>query len=255
MTEHGFSDEILMAFADGELSPGESEPIERALEMDETLALRVEAFMNTRLKSQEALKPLLDEAVPEALHRQVEGLITADAERAENVVPFPQHRPVAPVSTPRWAVPLAASVALVVGVASGYWLGLTDPDGRDGLQAANLGSPGVVQALREVASGKEKDLDSNERFRAIASYKDTNGDLCREFEVDHPDNSTVVAVACNIENTWKVQFTVVAGQNTEGYAPASSLEALNAYLTAVGASDPLSEAAERSALQALKPQN
>ncbi|MEM1199900.1 MAG: anti-sigma factor [Pseudomonadota bacterium] len=253
MTEHTFSDETLMAFADGELSADESEAVERAMEADEALALRVEAFMETRLKSQDALKPLLDEPVPEALRQKVEGLVAGTAEQAENVVPFPQNRPSAPVSTPRWAVPLAASVALVAGVAGGYWLGLTEPGGTSGLQAANLGSPGVVQALHEVASGKQKDLGNNERFRAIASYKDTNGDLCREFELDHPDKSTVVAVACNIQKTWKVQFTVVAAQNTEGYAPASSLEALNAYLTAVGASDPLSQAAERGALEALKP--
>ncbi|MEM9107199.1 MAG: anti-sigma factor, partial [Pseudomonadota bacterium] len=85
--------------------------------------------------------------------------------------------------------------------------------------------------------------------RAIASYRDAVETLCREFEVDRTDNSTIVAVACRADTQWEYRFTVVAGQTNSGYAPASSLEALDAYLNAVGASDPLSPEDEAAALQ------
>jgi hypothetical protein len=60
-----------------------------------------------------------------------------------------------------------------------------------------------------------------------------------------------VAVACHGGGAWDVPFTVAAGQADGGYAPASSLEALDAYLAAVGAGPPLEPAAEREALSAV----
>ena len=86
----------------------------------------------------------------------------------------------------------------------------------------------------------------------IASFRDVDDQLCREFEIDRPDRTTFVSVACRAGGTWSVQFTVAAAsQNDSGYAPASSLEALDAYLQAVGAGEPLSEAAEKAALDGL----
>ena len=112
--------------------------------------------------------------------------------------------------------------------------------------------PAIVTALGTVASGDEQDLGSEGRFRAIASYRDAGGSLCREFEVDHTDQTTIVAIACRPDTQWEYRFTVVAGQNNSGYAPASSLEALDAYLTAVGAGEPLSPEAEAATLKSLQ---
>ncbi len=252
MTEHSFSDETLMAFADGELSPDEQAAVERAMETDEALALKVAGFLESRIQSQTALKPLLDEAVPDALSKSVQGLVDQQAADEANVVAFPGKRQAAAMGTPRWALPMAASVALVAGALGGYLAGLSESGSPSGLKMADLSQPAITQALTTVASGKETSLGSSERFRAIATFKDDSGDLCREFEVDHADKSTVVAVACHVEKTWQVQFTVVAAQNSQGYAPASSHEALNAYLSAVGVSEPMSEESEKSALEALR---
>jgi hypothetical protein len=80
----------------------------------------------------------------------------------------------------------------------------------------------------------------DDRFRAIATFRVDGGGLCREFEVDHADASSVVAVACRVDDEWRVTFTVASAATTEGYAPVSSLEALEGYLAAVGAAPPLS---------------
>ncbi|WP_136658864.1 zf-HC2 domain-containing protein [Nitratireductor sp. XY-223] len=243
MTQERFSDETLMAFADGELPPEEREAVERALENDPALGERVAAFLDSRMRAQDALKPLLDEPVPEALAARVSGMIGEQS----NVTAFRQRQAGAPAR--RWALPLAASVALVAGALGGYLAGISGPDTESGLRMADLSQPGIVTALNSVASGAETGLAAGERFRAIASYRDADNTLCREFEVDHADGSTVVAVACLPDGTWELQFTVVAQQNSSGYAPASSLEALDAYLSAVGAGAPMSAEEEEAALR------
>ena len=77
MTEETFSDEMLMRFADGELDPATAARIEQAMETDDGLVARVAAFIETRAQAQAALKPLLDEPVPEKLVAAVERMIEA----------------------------------------------------------------------------------------------------------------------------------------------------------------------------------
>ncbi|WP_419910876.1 anti-sigma factor family protein [Hoeflea sp.] len=247
MNKGQFTDEVLMAFADGELQPEEREAIEHAMESDDALAARVATFLDSRMKAQDALKPLLDEPVPEALTARVSAMV----DNSSNVTALRQPTPAARLPGRGWALPLAASVALVAGALGGYLAGISGTGQTNGLRMADLAQPGISTALNTVASGAETDLSAGERFRAIASYRDSDGTFCREFEVDHTDGSTVVAVACRPGATWDLQFTVIAQQNSSGYAPASSLEALEAYLSAVGAGAPMEADEENSILQSI----
>lgn len=248
MTEQRFSDEELMAFADGELDPEKQAAVEQAIETDEDVAARVATFMESGALARDSLQPLLEEAVPASLAAKVDAMVDPQS----NVTAFPGPARVAPQARQRWALPLAASIALVAGAIGGYLVGSPSQTAPGGLQMADLAQPGIVSALNSVASGAESDLADGDRFRAIASYRGTDGALCREFEVDHTDNTTVVGVACRPGDRWELQFTVVAGQNTSGYAPASSLEALDAYLTAVGAGQPLSAEDEAGLLRSIR---
>ena len=63
MSDTEFSDEILMAFADGELDEETMRRVEAALETDDELMARIAMFMETRAAASEALKPVLDEPV------------------------------------------------------------------------------------------------------------------------------------------------------------------------------------------------
>jgi hypothetical protein len=99
-----------------------------------------------------------------------------------------------------------------------------------------------------VPAGQEIALAAGGRFRAIATFRDDNGDLCREFELDSADRSTVVSVACNTAGEWRVSFAVTAPGDAGGYAPASSTEALDAYLRAIEAGEPLTSEEEAEAL-------
>ncbi len=259
MSKTHFDDETLMAFADGELDDEMRLAVERAMETDDAIAARVALFAETGALSKQALGPLAAMPVPEALQADVKAMIESeapasdDASRKDNVIPLartPWH-----ASPARWAMPLAASVALVIGGLAGFTIA-NAPGGGDvaGLQIAQFDQPGLLDALQAVPSGSEITLSpSGDRLRMIATFRDADDGLCREFEIDRGDRSTFVSVACRLTDTWDVQFAVAAASSSaDGYAPASSLEALDAYLSAIGAGDPLSEADETAALAALE---
>ncbi len=260
---HKFDDETLMAFADGELDEETRQAVEKALDSDEDLAQRVSVFRQTATLSKQALEPILHQPVPEALRASITKMmeetaepVTEAAEPAnETVVPFkPPPAKAPPRRVTSWIAPLAASITLIVGGLAGYLVGQqTGSEDTGGLTAARFDQPGLTQALQTVASGQEITLDSTgDRLRVIASYLDADDGLCREFEIDQPDRTTFVSVACHAGSSWNVQFTVAAAsQSDSGYAPASSLEALDAYLQAVGAGEVLSEEAEQQALNRL----
>ena len=252
MTEETFSDEMLMRFADGELDPATAARIEQAMETNDSLVARVAAFIETRAQAQAALKPLLDEPVPEKLVTAVEQMIEAkragDKPGTAQVLPFGSGR-VAARPTPRWMLPIAASLAAVIGGLAGYWAANTDERAQGGLWVAGVIRPALGEALATVESGKEIRLAGiSDRFRAIATFRNEAGDLCREFEVDLADRSTVMSVACRSGDEWRVSFAVVAPGDAGGYAPASSTEALDAYLSAIEAGAPMSAEEELQAL-------
>lgn len=260
MTDPIFDDETLMAFADGELDAQTSAAVEEAMRDNEQLIARIGLFMETRKLSSEAMAPLLDVSVPDDLTAKVTKMLDppADGETSrDNVVSFKAAPPPRrqPVVSP-WMTALAASVALVAGGVIGFAVGnLPGDDTRSAIQVAQFDQPNLANALDTTLSGVEIRLPaSGDRFRVIASYHDEDKTLCREFEVDQDDGTTFVSVACKTGTGWKVNFTVAASsQSDNGYAPASSLESLDAYLTAIGAGTPLGEADEAAVLKGLKP--
>lgn len=239
-------DETLMAYADGELEPAAAASVERALAADPRLAARVDLFRRTReavaLDARRAPAP----PVPEALVARVRELAAdAPATPAPNVLPFRAAPP-----APRWQLPLAASIALAIGLGAGFLAG-RDRVPVSGLQIAALADPAVGTALGIVRSGERTMLADGSEIEAIASFRGRDGELCREFEHGRTGR-TVVAVACREAGGWNVRFAVAtpAAPGT-GYAPASSLETLDAYLTSTEAGQPLSPEEEAAALAGL----
>lgn len=256
MTGTDISDELLMRFADGELDAETSAEIERAMETDDELVARVALFIETRHAAKTAMKPLLEEPLPAELKAVVERMV-ADQVTAQNasgatVLPF-QPRSANDRRASRWLAPMAASLAAVIAGIGGYWLGRGTEPVPSGLLPLAVGSPALDAALVSVLSGEERQLqNSNQRFRAIATFRDSARALCREFELDSVDRSTVVSVACRTGAEWHVTFAVVAPGDSGGYAPASSTETLDAYLSAIDAGPPLETAEEAKALSDLR---
>ncbi len=250
-----FSDEILMRFADGELDAEMTAKVGQALESDDALVARLAVFIETRVQAHATLTPLLDEPVPFTLAASVQRMIEAkragERPEASSVIPFGS-RTANRSWRQHWVLPIAASLAVAVGGLAGYLA--ADRTGREGgLLVAGINSPALRQALASVVSGAQVNLaGSEERFRVIGTFRNDAQDLCREFEVDSPDSSTVISVACHLNGDWQVNFAVVAPGDSSGYAPASSTEALDAYLAAIDAGAPMPAEEELRALDALR---
>jgi hypothetical protein len=251
MTAMAITDETLMAYADGVLDAEAAHEVERALAEDEALAARVAALADARRAVRAAYGNA--DPVPEPLLRKVEALAEADAARraamaSGMVVDLASRRRPAP----RWQLPLAASVALAAGGLAG-WFAAQQARAPAVSAIAGLGDPALVEALGSVASGERVALPGGAGFAAIASFRDGDGTFCREFEYDPDANRTIVAVACRAAEGWEVRLAVAAPAVGDGdYAPASSLDTLEAFLAATGAGPALSAEEERAALERLR---
>ncbi|MBY5556719.1 hypothetical protein HFO41_27450 [Rhizobium leguminosarum] len=240
MSKKDFDDETLMAFADGELDETQSRALEEALASNEALCERLAVFLDSRQLVGDALKPLIDEPVPEALLASVRRM--ADEVRhqkpQDNVVSF---RPKQQQQTMRrWLVPVAASlVAIMTGVV-GFALGRVNPP------ASNSGAEIAAVLDREV-SGRDVTLSSPETvLHVVASFRDERGELCREYELKQPKSSTLT-VACRQNGAWATRLALTSAK-ADGYVPASSQETIDAYLASIQAGEPLSPEEEREVL-------
>ncbi len=247
----GISDEMLMAYADGELTASEAADVERAMAEDETLAERAAVFADSRTALKRAFGAA--PAVSADLEARIRAMAEADAASRQapvsqgNVIDLASRRRVVPF----WQMPAAAAIALAIGAGS-VWLVTDGGRTMGGLEIAGLTDPSITDALTTLPSGDRLDLGGGMSLSAIATFQDGNGALCREFEHVRGGADRVVAVACRAGEAWDIRFAIAAAApDAAGYSPASSLETLDAYLTATEAGAPLSAEDEAVALGAL----
>ena len=253
MHEEKFTDEVLMAYADGELDAQTRRQVDDAIKRDARLAERVELFVKTRALLAGTLGTA-NVSVPgdlEARVRQMAGAAEAEDAAGADVVPFaPRSALVRTPSAPRFILPIAASLALVAGGVLGY-MAAGQPERATGIDIAGLAGERIVEALNTSPSGKTIELGREARFEAIATYRDGANALCREFEVS-AGGASHVAVACQGDGTWQLRFAASQTDAGGAFVPASSMEALDAFLGASGAGTPLSADEEREALSSLR---
>lgn len=242
-----FDDITLMAYADGALDAETAREVARAEAADPAIATRIAAFRDSRA----AFAGMAPEPVPAALNASVAALIAAaraEEAGATNVVPLARRSSAAPRALPLWQGAVAAGLALVVGLTAGAWL---RPQGAaPGLDMAILADPGLAEALDTVASGARQVLPSGGTLSPIGTFTTAEGEVCREFEYDGTDGGTIVSVACRDDGAWDMRLAIAASAGADSYAPASSLDTLDAWLTATGAGAPLGPEEEAAVLAA-----
>ncbi|MGL4321652.1 MAG: hypothetical protein ACRCS3_12385, partial [Paracoccaceae bacterium] len=241
--------------ADGMLSPEEAAKVEQAIAEDEYLAEKVAAFADSRTLAKRALGTA--PPVSDKLTATIRAMAEAEAEAARprasaQVVDLASRRR----TVPFWQLPIAASVALAIGL-SGGWFAKPQSSkagvNTGGIAVAVIDDAALTKALAEVKSGTRTQIGTDAGFTAIASFRDGDGQLCREFEHDRAGGDAVVAVACRGDDTWSVRFAVASvATGDAGYVPASSLETLDTWLSAIEASAPMSDDQEAAALADLQ---
>jgi hypothetical protein len=224
------SDEMLMAFVDGEVDAATADDIRRSIAGDPVLAERAAKFEMARDAVRTAYAGIRAQPVPEALVASILG------HRSASAPAFPRRRVF------QAALPLAASIAILFGM-SGYWYGQQAAPAAD-----PFGNQAIAEALGATASGGRNTIRigaTEADFTTLATYR-VDGGLCRTFEVSGADLQTTRGVGCNRGADWTVDLTV-AQAGGDSYAPASDagLGSIDAFLDALEAQGPLSAEEEQ----------
>jgi len=239
-----FSDETLMAYADGELDDAARADIERALRADPALAERVAQHQALRSDVFAAFAPILEEPVPPALTAtalpdKVADLNAARAARAASASAASTAR--------RWSWPEWGAIAatLAVGVLAGH----TMLGGGDAtLAVAARGADGKLVAQGQLASALSQQLAADQGAVHIGvSFAAKDGSLCRSFTMDG-----TAGLACRSNGQWQLPVMAESAAGAAGdyrqagsAMPSAVLDAIDARI----AGQTLDAQAEQTARQ------
>ena len=260
------SDEDLVAFADDELDEVRRAAVAAALNDDPEAAAKVAELRATALLARKAFDAPIREPVPDRLLAAI-GLIEAArddedgmAETGAEVVPLmPRRRPRADAprgAVRRWALPLAASVALVVGVGAGLGVsGLPFGNDRDMAVAGLERWPSVAIVLEQTPGlttvQAEGAGDQPVEVTPMVTFRDDLDRFCREFQaVPSEGGAAIHGIACRTgDQNWQPTVLVTLPPPAEGdiFAPAS--DPIDALRDVLIGNRGLNEADEQEAIE------
>jgi len=218
-------DDLLMAYADGELDEVSRARVERAIAEDPALRGRLDQQRRLRATLAAHYGPTAEEAVPERLRAMLETNVVA-------LAPRPRPRPL-------WQSLTALAASLVLGLAIGR--AVLTPAGPIGMTNGTLVAQGrLAEALdSQLASTQPADAAT----RIGISFAATDGRLCRTFE-----NASVSGLACHGDSGWELRMAAVAGSGPRGdYRQAGSDAEVLAAAQEMMAGEALDAAGERRA--------
>ncbi|WP_417659214.1 hypothetical protein [Pseudidiomarina sp.] len=229
-----FIDDVkLSAFLDNELEPSEAEAIRAQLEIDDTLAERLSALAMVDLQVGERLDAQLQQPIPAHIYALLE-----EPAEAPNVVSMGRWQQVR--NALKEHVAMAAGVALMVGFGFGQWLpGSTDSGVNHD----------VAFALETQPSGIPYQLDADTTLTAQLTFKDDQGDYCRQYQLTQAQQTTV-AIQCRRSEQWHeiASVRMVTQANNATYQTASGQHVLDPLLDQMMRSAPLTPAQEKAKL-------
>jgi hypothetical protein len=213
------TDEILMAYVDGEVGSKEAKDIRKAMESDPEVLQRVEMFR----ESSAMLKGVYDEPMQE---RVAERLIdTVDDFRSRISVPPLIERVLTFLHMPpNWktAYALAASVVLLIGTGTVY-LATNTTETDSNYYSAIFNDANLSRGLETTPSGKIISIgDRGVQIRPVATFLDKSNHYCRQYDViAGQDKNTLLAqgIACR---TKQGEWHTIISINLHPHSPGSS---------------------------------
>lgn len=189
------NDDILMAYADGELPAGEAVRVAAAIAGDPALAARVERFRMVRRALKSAYDSVLEEPVPDRLRALLHDVDIAAAPKR-----------------PLWRrIGVGLTAALLAACLAGAVLvgrSLTSAPLFTNANGALLPNVGLTRALDSQLAADAGAIRIRTSFRA------QNGALCRVFS--GAGARAVLGVACRDAGAWTIR--VAADASREGEA-------------------------------------
>lgn len=229
------SEDMIAAFADGELDAADRARVEAAIATDPALGAKIEAHRALKARLVAHYAPLAEQAVPPHLAALLSGAQHKDEQNSGEVVSFaaarqkhglvPALRRWGPIAGPA----LAASLVLAV------------------LQPWSAGSP-EGYADPALATVLDTQLAANQpagaATRILISFEREGGGLCRAWR-----GETEGGIACRDDTGWKVeqQFALGGAQSSQFRQAGSETDLLAAAqeMAAGGALDAAGEQAAR----------
>jgi hypothetical protein len=196
-----FSQEVLMAYADGELDAATRAAVESAMAEDPQIAAEIERHRALRDELRNAFGDALDEPVP---GRLIDTANEAPAGRNAGVADLAAARASkeAKVATRvRWSWPEWTSIAasLLIGVLGGRALLLTESSNLVAMESGRLVAAGALASAlsTQVGTGAE----TIDRVKVGLSYRSRENTYCRTFAL--PGDSSA-GVACRDAGQWQI---------------------------------------------------
>ncbi|WP_395648057.1 anti-sigma factor family protein [Terricaulis sp.] len=209
-------DDMLMAYADGELSREDAARVEAAIDEDPALLRKIERFRNMKRILKKTYDSVLDEPVPEQLRALLGDMASKEPEtprvvdlaatreaRAE-AAPGPQRR----FTPPAWA---AIAASLVVGVIAGRMI-MPQQSGLFAMQNGQLVARAELAQALDTRLASD-DANATAPTRIGFSFRSRDGQYCRTFTHAEGDNG-VSGLACADNGRWRVRVT--ASETAQG---------------------------------------
>ncbi|HEX4180072.1 MAG TPA: zf-HC2 domain-containing protein [Caulobacteraceae bacterium] len=249
------TEDLLMAYADGEADSETRAAVEAAMARDGAIRERVEAHRRLRGTMAGAFRPSLSEPVPERLLAAARGERSQRPSRPAEIVDLAAVRarktkPKAPPAPSRaWLQWAALAACVVVGVFVARGLGQPGVTPMIGDRHGELMAQGALaRALDLQIAGQEP--PPNPVVRIGVSFHSADRTFCRTFQVLRGE--ALAGVACRAPNGWQVRATAAStgeSVNAGGYRTAASPlpPAVTATVDAIIAGSPLDAQAEAAA--------
>lgn len=275
-TSESSTETLLMAYADGQLDVAEQARVKRMLAANPSLQTKVDDYHLSAALAQQHWSES-EPAIPYALRNTVQDMI-AKANTSQpsewlkpsvlpNALPAPNHWQQRPAANNSWYAMVATVACVAVGTLA-YLAGAQQIGSGQQLNIHNNAAIALTvdasqssqwqQHLSQSPSGVALALTgalSNQQLKILATVKDAQGRLCREFSLADSVGNTQ-GVACHRPSAqphWQLQFAAHLPLEANGFTPASSAAVLDTFVTSIGAGAALSAAEERKALESLAP--
>ena len=194
-----FSDETLMAYADGELDETTRAEVEAAAAEDPRIARAIERHRQMRQLLQREFDPILEEPVPDRLRDALGSDETPS--RGAPVRDLRQARTAATgVSPQRWSLPVwvAMAATLVLGAFIGLMVRDSAPAPFETRDDRLVATGELSRALSQTLA---RDARPDSLVRPGISFRTQEGEYCRTFAM-----GTVAGLACREADYWRIDL-------------------------------------------------
>lgn len=221
-------DEMLMAYADGELTPEETKALENLINQDGELRSRLEPFVQTRTRLATAFQHTLHEPVPDRL---IAAIARAPIPKAQPRAVSLGDRIRSAMDTAAaalfphgfsYATAMSAALLLTAGATAGWLAGHTGKPSSSLVAASDKGlgldaSGALAHALETSASGTVSQTSaSGASIVPVLSFRTQKNGVCREYRIAGATSGPDFAgLACRtVDGTWHVAIHVETPKQT-----------------------------------------